>query len=68
MDFERIGSELIRALRGKRSQKSLSRRLGYTTNVLYSWEKGRSSPTATQFLEMAERCGHDTRASLGSPN
>lgn len=66
MDFARVASELVRALRGRRSQKSMSLRLGYTTNVLYSWEHGRSSPTATQFLQMAERCGHDTRAHLRS--
>jgi transcriptional regulator with XRE-family HTH domain len=66
MNFERISSELVRALRAGRSQKSMSLRLGYSTNVLYSWEHGRSSPTATQLLEMAERCGHDTRTLLRS--
>lgn len=61
-----MGIELVRALRGRRSQKSMSLRLGYSTNVLYSWEHGRSSPTASQFLKMAERCGHDTRGLLRS--
>src|SRR6185295_9463840 len=46
LDFEHLGSDFIRALRGSRSQAALSRRLGFRTNVLYAWESGRRWPTA----------------------
>lgn len=64
-DHQLVARQLVRALRGRRSQTSLSRRLGFGTNVVYAWEAGRSSPTITQFLQLAERCGVDTRAALG---
>jgi transcriptional regulator with XRE-family HTH domain len=41
MDFEGMGQDLLRALRGTRSQVALSRRLGFRTNVIYTWEAGR---------------------------
>jgi transcriptional regulator with XRE-family HTH domain len=56
-------SELIRALRGRRSQAALSRRLGYTTNVLYGWESGRRSPSAVDFFRMV-RLGGGSPAQL----
>jgi hypothetical protein len=45
--------ELIRAIRGKRSQIALSRRLGYRGNPLTDWEAGRSFPNALEVLEAA---------------
>jgi len=45
--------ELIRAIRGKRSQVALSRRLGYRGNPLTDWEAGRSFPSALEVLEAA---------------
>src|SRR5690606_36243674 len=51
--------ELVRALRGKRSQAQLSRRLGFGTNVLYLWESGRRAPTAGHFLTLARHVGVD---------
>ncbi len=56
MDFERLASELVRCVRGRRSQVSVSQRLGYTTNVVYTWESGRSFPSALSFLELAQAC------------
>lgn len=53
--MERLASELLRALRGKRSQLALSRRLGYSSNVCYSWETGRAFPTAARFFEVVAR-------------
>ena len=61
LDSQAITRQLVKALRGRRSQLSLSRRLGFSTNVLYAWESGRSAPMVTQFLHMAERSGIDTR-------
>ncbi|HMI91776.1 MAG TPA: DUF4423 domain-containing protein, partial [Polyangiales bacterium] len=63
-DFEQIARELMRALRGKRSQPAMSRRLGFRTNVAYAWEAGRSYPTASGFLRAAQRCGVDVRRAL----
>ena len=54
MDHETLAKELIRALRGKRSQVALSRRLGCHSNVLYAWESGRRWPTAATFLRLAQ--------------
>lgn len=65
-DYERIAREMVRALRGKRSQPAMSRRLGFRTNVAYAWEAGRSYPTASGFLRAAQRCGVDVRRALES--
>jgi len=62
--YERLAAELIRALRGKRSQTALSRRLGYKTNVLYIWEAQKGAPTGAGFLQLAQRVGIDVRHSL----
>lgn len=59
VDHEKLARELVRALRGKRSQVQLSRRLGFTTNTIYSWEAGRRWPSATRFFHIAARTGHD---------
>lgn len=63
-DYSRLGAELIRALRGKRSQTALSRRLGYKTNVVYIWEAQKGAPTGAGFLQLAQRVGIDVRHAL----
>jgi transcriptional regulator with XRE-family HTH domain len=63
-DFSRIASEFMRALRGRRSQLGFSRRLGYRTNVAYTWESGRAWPTAARALSAAARTGIDVQAAL----
>lgn len=55
MNYERLASELIRELRGKRSQPALSRRLGYRANVVYLWESGRRFPKASDLFRLAAR-------------
>lgn len=62
--YARLAAQLIRALRGKRSQMALSRRLGYKTNVIYIWEAQKGAPTGSGFLQLAERVGIDVRHSL----
>lgn len=57
MDFETVTSELIRALRGRRSQTAFSKRLGYRSNVASAWEAGRAFPTAADFFGLLERLG-----------
>jgi DNA-binding phage protein len=64
LDFETIARELLRALRGRRSQTAFSRRLGYRSNVAHCWETGRNFPTAALTLQIAERSGVDVRAAL----
>lgn len=54
MDHEALAKQLVRALRGKRSQVALSRRLKCRSNVLYSWESGRRWPTAATFFALVE--------------
>ncbi len=55
MDFERLAAELLRGLRGKRSQQALCRRLGSKSNVVHQWERGHSFPTASRALHVAAR-------------
>jgi DNA-binding phage protein len=64
MDFDAIAADLIRALRGRRSQTAFSRRLGYRSNVVYRWEAGRAWPTAASALKAARRVGVDLKAGL----
>lgn len=63
-DYVKIASEFMRALRGRRSQAAVSRRLGYRTNVAYVWESGRAFPTAANALAAAQRLGVDVRGAL----
>src|SRR6186713_2122927 len=55
MDYERLASELVRKLRGARSQPAISRRLGYQANVVYLWESGRRFPPASSLFRLASR-------------
>lgn len=61
MDYDLVARELLRALRGTRSQVQWSRWLGYKSNVAYPWESGRRFPTAAEFLRAAARSGIDLR-------
>ena len=61
MNYEYLASELLRQLRGKRSQVAWSKRLGYRSNVAGAWELGRAWPTGAAFLRAAERNGRRTR-------
>lgn len=64
MNHEKLASQLVRALRGKRSQSTVSRRLGYTTNVVYDWESGRRAPRSSAFFRLALRSAPDTQARI----
>jgi transcriptional regulator with XRE-family HTH domain len=54
MDHSALARELIRGLRGARSQQSTNRRLGYSSNVLHGWESGVRAPDVSDFLRLAE--------------
>lgn len=64
LDLERIASDLMRALRGARSQPAFSRLLGLRSNVAYSWEHGRRFPEVSLFLRAALTTERSVRAGL----
>jgi transcriptional regulator with XRE-family HTH domain len=61
--YERLSVELLRALRGRRSQSGLSKRLGYRSNIVHRWETRQCWPSAARFLELCQRVGVDLRTS-----
>ena len=63
-DMKAFASEFLRALRGKRSQVTLSRRLGYKSNVAYRWEHGRAFPTAARAFWAYEKLGGSSKSAL----
>jgi DNA-binding phage protein len=62
--LEALSRDLVRGLRGHRSQVATSRRLGYRSNVLYRWEAGLRWPSGAELLRLAERTGADVEAAL----
>jgi len=64
MNYERLAAELLRALRGKRSQAAFARRLGCRGNAIYTWEAGRNFPTAARTFQAAKRAGIDGLGAL----
>ena len=61
-EMEDVARDLLRSLRGSRSQTAFSRRLGYKSNVAYTWESGRRWPTAAEFFRAAARVGIDVQS------
>jgi transcriptional regulator with XRE-family HTH domain len=55
MDWNSAAAQLLRALRGRRSQRAFSRRLGYRSNVACDWEAARRLPTAEEALRACQR-------------
>lgn len=64
MDFEQLTRQLVRALRGRRSQAALSRRLKCRSNVIYAWESGTAFPTAARALTLARLVGVEPAVAL----
>lgn len=62
--YRQASLELLRALRGKRSQVAFARRLGYRGNPITDWERGTRRPTAVEALRAAERVGLDVRGAF----
>ena len=60
-DEELLARQLVRALRGRRSQTALSRRLGYQSNVVYTWESGRRWPSGADLFRLLAKTGRDPR-------
>jgi transcriptional regulator with XRE-family HTH domain len=63
-DADLLAMELLRVLRGSRSQIAFSRRLGYRSNVAYTWESGRRFPAVDAFFHAVSRVGGDPAAAL----
>jgi DNA-binding phage protein len=61
---EILAVEWLRALRGKRSQRGFSQRLGYRSNIAYRWESGGCYPTARTTLGIMKTLRHDVRAAV----
>jgi hypothetical protein len=57
MNFSRLAADWLRFLRGKRSQRAFSKRLGYRSNIAYRWESEVCFPTAAEVLKIVERTG-----------
>src|SRR5262245_38565613 len=63
MDYEAVARELVRALRGKRSQTAVGRRMRRRSNVMHAWERGHRFPSAADFALLVRATGGDlTRA------
>src|SRR6476620_11554263 len=58
-DVELLSRDLMRALRGARSQPAFSRGLGFRSNAAYLWEHGRRYPEVSAFLKAG--LARDTR-------
>ena len=57
MDYELAARELVRALRGGRSQAAVNRRLKRSSNVLHAWETGSRYPRASDLLQLLQVSG-----------
>jgi transcriptional regulator with XRE-family HTH domain len=64
LDYRALAGDFVRALRASRSQVALSRRLKYSTNVIYAWESGRRSPTAATFFAAELKLNPRAKAAL----
>jgi transcriptional regulator with XRE-family HTH domain len=53
--MDAVAADLVRAVRGKRSQAEFSRRMGYRSNIVQRWESARCWPTAAAFLRACAR-------------
>lgn len=63
--MERTARELLKALRGPRSQVAFARRLGYIGNPVADWEAGRRFPTALEVLRAYEKVAGNAEEPFG---
>ena len=66
LDHEQLAKEMVRALRGARSQEAFARRLGVVGHTVYSWEAGRRWPRGAELFRLADRTGLDVMPNLSS--
>ena len=60
--WRNTSGELIRTLRGRRTQGQVSRKLGYKANQVYRWEAGVQAVGWKEFVAFCRICGVDLRA------
>lgn len=56
IQIDGVRRELLHALRGRRSQEQLSRKLGFGFNQVYRWEGGKTRMSWSQFVEYCRVC------------
>src|SRR6188768_3567109 len=66
MNFARISGDWLRLVRGNRSQRGFSRRLGYASNIAYRWETGVCYPLGREAFALGKRDGAAGRAALAA--
>jgi DNA-binding phage protein len=66
MNFEQVSADWLRFMRGKRSQRSFSKRLGYRSNIAYRWETRVCFPLAREAFALAKRSAGAGREALRS--
>lgn len=59
VNLVQVRKEMLRALRGRRSQSSMSRRLGYASNRMHAWETGHASLKWDEFESICRLCKAD---------
>lgn len=64
--MELAARQILRALRGKRSQVAFARRLGYRGNPIASWEAGRRAPNVLEVFRICGVIGVDLRPAMYS--
>lgn len=64
--MELVASQLLRAVRGRRSQVAFARLLGYASNPIAEWEGGRRFPTAAETLHACRRARIDVDAAFAT--
>lgn len=57
--YDKVSRRILRALRGKRSQAALARRLGFRSNVAAKWESGQRTPDAVSVFRHSRQLGID---------
>lgn len=59
-------TELVRAVRGRRSQAKINKKLGYSFNQIYNWESAHVQPSWIDFVRLCAVCGVDLKAVLSN--
>ena len=66
MDYAALASQLVRAVRGDRKQAQLASELGYRSNVVSAWERGRDVPKLSTFFRLLRLCDCDPNQVLSA--
>ena len=64
MNFDLLAADWLRFIRGRRSQRGFSKRLGYRSNIAYRWESGICFPTAAETFSLARRTAAEEARAL----